>query len=31
MSAIEPDEKDWTWTLDRSCPDCGFEAAAVPA
>jgi len=30
MSTIEPDDKDWTWTLDRSCPDCGFDAAAVP-
>lgn len=26
---ITPDEKDWTWTLDRACPDCGFVAAAV--
>jgi len=30
MSTIEPDDKDWTWTLDRSCPDCGFDTAAVP-
>jgi hypothetical protein len=28
---IVPDGKDWTWTLRRRCPDCGFEAAAVPA
>ena len=28
---IVPDVKDWTWTLARRCPDCGFEAAAVPA
>jgi hypothetical protein len=27
---IEPDTKDWTWVLDRPCPDCGFEAGAVP-
>lgn len=32
----EPDEKDWTWTLERVCSDCGFDAddverAAVPA
>ena len=20
-----PDTKDWTWVLDRPCPDCGFE------
>ncbi|HEU5302500.1 MAG TPA: DinB family protein [Acidimicrobiia bacterium] len=26
--AIEPDTKDWTWVLDRPCPECGFEAAA---
>jgi DinB superfamily len=26
---IEPDTKDWTWVLDRRCPECGFEAAAV--
>ncbi|SDP56537.1 DinB superfamily protein [Pedococcus dokdonensis] len=28
---ISPDTKDWTWTLRRPCPDCGFEAAAVAA
>jgi hypothetical protein len=26
---IEPDTKDWTWVLDRPCPECGFDAAAV--
>lgn len=26
---IEPDTKDWTWVLDRPCPDCGFDPAAV--
>lgn len=25
----DPDGKDWTWTLERRCPECGFEAAAV--
>ena len=25
----EPDTKDWTWVLDRPCPDCGFDAADV--
>ncbi|CAN5514151.1 maleylpyruvate isomerase N-terminal domain-containing protein [soil metagenome] len=25
-----PDDKDWTWVLDRPCPDCGFDAAALP-
>jgi hypothetical protein len=28
---IEPDTKDWTWVLERPCPDCGFDAAATPA
>jgi hypothetical protein len=28
---IEPDTKDWTWTLERPCPECGLEAGAVPA
>lgn len=23
---ITPDDKDWTWVLDRPCPECGFEA-----
>jgi len=27
---IVPDTKDWTWVLDRACPDCGFDAAEVP-
>jgi hypothetical protein len=25
----QPDTKDWTWTLLRPCPECGFAAAAV--
>jgi hypothetical protein len=25
----EADDKDWTWTLARPCPDCGFDPAAV--
>lgn len=24
---IPPDTKDWTWVLDRPCPECGFLAA----
>jgi hypothetical protein len=24
-----PDDKDWTWVLERPCPECGFEASAV--
>lgn len=26
----EPDTKDWTWTLDRRCEQCGFAAGEVP-
>lgn len=26
---IEPDTKDWTWVLERPCPDCGFDAAVI--
>lgn len=26
---IEPDTKDWTWVLDRSCPECGFGPDSV--
>lgn len=25
----ESDDKDWTWVLQRACPDCGFDASAV--
>ncbi|MGH8860066.1 MAG: DinB family protein [Jatrophihabitantaceae bacterium] len=23
------DDKDWTWVLDRPCPECGFDASAI--
>ncbi len=23
------DTKDWTWVLERPCPDCGFDAGAL--
>lgn len=26
----EPDTKDWTWVLERPCPECGLVASAVP-
>src|SRR5688500_10914738 len=26
---IEPDTKDWTWVLEQSCPECGFDATGV--
>ena len=25
--SITPDTKDWTWVLDRPCPECGFDPA----
>jgi hypothetical protein len=28
--AIEPDNKDWTWVLDRPCAECGFDASSLP-
>ena len=28
---ITPDTKDWTWVLERPCPECGFDAAAFDA
>jgi SAM-dependent methyltransferase len=28
-ATIEPDTKDWTWVLDRPCPECAFDASAV--
>ncbi len=27
--AIVPDTKDWTWVLERRCPECGFDAARI--
>jgi hypothetical protein len=26
--AIAPDTKDWTWVLQRRCPECGYDAGA---
>jgi DinB superfamily len=26
---ITPDTKDWTWVLQRRCPECGFDATSV--
>src|SRR3954470_10879725 len=26
---IVPDTKDWTWVLDRPCPDCGYDASTI--
>ena len=27
---ITPDSKDWTWVLQRPCPECGFDTRAFP-
>jgi DinB family protein len=27
---IVPDTKNWTWVLERSCPECGFDASQLP-
>ncbi len=27
--AITPDGKDWTWVLERACPDCGLDTPTV--
>jgi hypothetical protein len=26
---IVPDSKDWTWVLERRCPECGFDASTT--
>lgn len=26
---VVPDTKDWTWVLERPCPECGFDASTV--
>lgn len=28
--AITPDTKNWTWVLERPCPECGFDARTFP-
>ena len=28
---IAPDLKDWTWVIDRPCPECGYVAADIDA
>lgn len=27
--APPPDDKDWTWVLERPCPECGFDAGGL--
>lgn len=29
--SIVPDDKNWTWVLERRCPDCGFFAGEFEA
>ena len=26
---IEPDTKDWTWVLQRPCPECGLDTRDI--
>lgn len=26
---VTPDDKDWTWVLERTCPECGFDTSTV--
>jgi hypothetical protein len=26
---ITPDTKNWTWVLERPCPECGFDASQI--
>ncbi len=28
---IVPDDKDWTWVVERVCPECRFDASSLPA
>ena len=29
VTEIVPDEKDWTWVLERPCGECGFDARSI--
>ncbi|HOW00315.1 MAG TPA: DinB family protein [Rhodoglobus sp.] len=29
--AITPDTKNWTWVLEKPCPECGFDASTFQA
>jgi len=29
MEQPPPDSKDWSWVLQRPCPECGYDAASV--
>jgi DinB superfamily len=30
IMAIVPDTKNWTWVLERPCPECGFDTRGFP-
>lgn len=30
VAPVPSDTKDWTWVLERPCPECGFSAAGLP-
>lgn len=30
-AVITPDTKDWTWVVERECPECGFDASEAKA
>ena len=27
--AVPGDDKDWTWVLERACPECGLDAGSI--
>jgi len=29
MEHPQPDNKNWTWVLERPCPECRFDASAI--
>ncbi|MEA9984013.1 MULTISPECIES: DinB family protein [Subtercola] len=29
--AIVPDAKNWTWVLEKQCPECGFDSSSTAA
>jgi hypothetical protein len=29
VEGITPDDKDWTWVLEKRCPECGYDACAM--
>ena len=30
QTRIAPDDKDWTWVLERTCPECDFDVRSFP-